>query len=92
MYHVHKDGRTVAVRDENQLAAFLNNGWTQKKADTPTASEKPVVKEETEITKEDIMGMQYFSLKAFAKKNGVEVKKGMTIDVVQKAVIEKLGL
>lgn len=27
MVKVTKDGMTMAVRDNNQLAAFLNNGW-----------------------------------------------------------------
>lgn len=90
---------TMAVRDENQLAAFLNNGWVLD--DTPTEKTvKPVEKEvvkgdkptEGNVTKEDISKMPFFGLKSLAMKNDVKVEKGVNVDVLRNRIIEKMGL
>lgn len=48
MITVEKDGRTFALRNENQLSAFLNSGWKEvvaKKATSTTTETVEEVKE-----------------------------------------------
>jgi hypothetical protein len=40
MTRVSKDNTFMAVRDSNQLAAFLNNGWNIVEDKTPVATPK----------------------------------------------------
>lgn len=50
MYIVEKNGSTRAVRDANQLAAFLNNGWV--KVETKVETEEKIVEETVEVVVE----------------------------------------
>lgn len=46
MVKVTKDGMTMAVRDNNQLAAFLNNGWKK-------VAEEKLVKNHEDVSGND---------------------------------------
>lgn len=48
MFVVKKDNAQVVVRDKNQLAAFLSNGWVEVvKPATSSSIEEVVTKEDT---------------------------------------------
>ena len=105
MYIVSKDGRTMAVRDSNQLAAFINNGWVEtankepfkkpKEVEVPKGTSKELVNEANDgkviYSREDIEKMAFFSLKSLAKENGIDItdKKG---NELKAELIEKLGV
>lgn len=54
MTKIVKEGIVMVARDKNQLAAFLNNGWTVKEEETPKPQEDVVTDEvPTEEPKEE---------------------------------------
>jgi len=101
MILVKKDGRFMAVRDANQLAAFLNNGWEEVKDNTevkavnePESEGLSEVKEpsdEVKWTKEEIDKMPFMKLKSIAKKNGIDVDDKKAAEI-RAELIEKLGV
>lgn len=54
MVKVTKDGMTMAVRDINQLAAFLNNGWKKVAEEKPVENHKDVSDSESEKNDDSI--------------------------------------
>lgn len=48
MVKVTKGGMTMAVRDNNQLAAFLNNGWQKVAEEKPVKNHEDVSDNESE--------------------------------------------
>lgn len=48
MAKVTKDGMTMEVRDNNQLAAFLNNGWKKVTEEKPVENHEDVSDNESE--------------------------------------------
>lgn len=101
MILVKKDGRFMAVRDANQLAAFLNNGWEEAKDDvkvepktevkTEVVSEDREPSNEVKWTKEEIEKMPFMKLKSIAKKNGIDVEDKKAAEI-RAELIEKLGV
>lgn len=101
MILVKKDGRFMAVRDANQLAAFLNNGWEEAKDNTevkavnePESESLSEVKEpsdEVKWTKDEIDKMPFMKLKSIAKKNGIDVDDKKAAEI-RAELIEKLGV
>lgn len=101
MILVKKDGRFMAVRDANQLAAFLNNGWEEAKDNTevkavnePESEALSEVKEssdEVKWTKDEIDKMPFMKLKSIAKKNGIDVNDKKAAEI-RAELIEKLGV
>lgn len=101
MILVKKDGRFMAVRDANQLAAFLNNGWEEAKDNTevkavnePESEVLSEVKEssdEVKWTKDEIDKMPFMKLKSIAKKNGIDVDDKKAAEI-RAELIEKLGV
>jgi hypothetical protein len=71
MTRVSKDNVFMAVRDEHQLAAFLNNGWTvvEDKTSTATPKVEEVAKTETTFnhSKTEINRMSTAELHELAK-------------------------
>lgn len=101
MILVKKDGRFMAVRDANQLAAFLNNGWEEVKDNTevkavnePESEALSEVKEpsdEVKWTKDEIDKMPFMKLKSIAKKSGIDVDDKKAAEI-RAELIEKLGV
>jgi hypothetical protein len=87
----------MAVRDEHQLAAFLNNGWVkcdeeEEKTDFPQHMDPPEEPKEASYTKTDINRLSTAELKDLATKEGlsdVENKSGADL---KKELIEHYGL
>ena len=82
----------------------INGVWYQAGDELPddrTPTLKPVISDddgkpvekpkEASVTREDIEGMKYFSLKSLAEKNGISIN-GKKANVLRKEVIEALGL
>lgn len=88
---VIKDGIKMATRDGNQLAAFLNNGWTvtdivkKQEAEIPEVSAK-------QYSKSEIQRMNTADLKAVAAEVGIEVTEESTGKALKEELITKLGL
>jgi hypothetical protein len=87
----------MAVRDEHQLAAFLNNGWVrcdekEEKSDFSQYMNPPEEPTGTNYTKTDINRLSTAELKDLATKEGlsdVENKSGADL---KKELIEHYGL
>lgn len=58
MVKVTKDGMTMAVRDNNQLAAFLNNGWQKVAEEKPVKNHEDVSDNESEKNDDSVEEMQ----------------------------------
>lgn len=74
----------IAVRDKNQLAAFLNNRWE--------VVEREPVEKKSEYKKSDISKMNVEDLKKLATQLEIEGAEESTGEALKAAVIEKLGL
>ncbi len=108
MVKVVKDGVIMAVRDEHQLAAFLNNGWAE--VQTPILQNVDVPKEEEEFstpdnsivseensaekqyTKTDIQRMNKAELVETAKKAGIEGADGMNGTELKENLLKAFNL
>jgi ketopantoate reductase len=98
---LQKDDVTMTVRDNNHVAAFLNNGWTIKedgkseKSDfsnfmnPPAESEKT---EETDYTKSAIQHLTTAELKDLAAKEGLADVENKTGGELKKELIEHFNL
>lgn len=90
-----KDNVTMTVRDSNQAAAFLNNGWTvaEHGETAKPVSPAPVVEEnETGHTKTSIQRLSTAELKELAAKEGLADAEEKTGAELKKALIEHFGL
>lgn len=89
MTEVIKDGVRMAARDGNQLAAFLNNGWSvvdtaEKTEDTETSLKQ--------YSKSEIQRMSTAELKTLAPTLGIDVTEESTGAKLKEEIIAKLGL
>jgi hypothetical protein len=83
----------MAVRNENQLAAFLNNGWVMcDEKEEKTDYSQPVNTTEEKYTKTDINRMSKAELLARAKETGVEGAEEMTGAELKEYLINLFGL
>lgn len=93
--NVVKNGVVMAARDKNQLAAFLNNGWslsdTAEKAEKTVADTVPFYGE-VKYTKTDISRMSTADLQSLATAQGMENAKELSGAELKKILIEKFGL
>lgn len=103
---VIKDSIKMAVRDRNQLAAFLNNGWildgpsddaTKNFEETNAGSSEEAVQDDSEVSdkqysKSEIQHMSTADLKALAAEIGIEVTEESTGKALKEEIIAKLGL
>jgi hypothetical protein len=92
-----KDSITMAVRDEHQLAAFLNNGWVrcdekEEKSDFSQYMNPPEEPTGTNYTKTDINRMSKAELLERAKATGVEGAEDMTGTELKEYLIALFGL
>lgn len=86
MVTVEKNGIKMTAKDNNQLAAFLNNGWEVKKE-----PEKPI-NPTMEYKKSDIAQMKVDDLKTLAKELCIEGADEATGAKLKEDIIAKLGL
>ena len=93
MQKVRKNNLVIPVRDNNQLAAFLNNGW-EKVGDENSSTEKQFENgnENVEYKKSDISRMNKDALKELASKLGVEYTDETTGEKLKEEIIAKLNL
>lgn len=93
---VIKDGIKMAVRDGNQFAAFLNNGWTvasaTEKPETPEKAKVEMPETARQYSKSEIQRMSTADLKAVAAEIGIEVTEESTGKALKEEIIAKLGL
>lgn len=101
------DSITMAVRDNNQAAAFLNNGWTiisenetvkEVPKETPKVDFSEVMnppeetKTDTKLTKTDINRMSLVDLKDLAAKEGLSDVDSKSGADLKKELIEHFNL
>lgn len=89
MTEVIKDGVRMAARDGNQLAAFLNNGWT---VDDTTGKPDVPKAHANQYSKSDISRMSTDDLKSLAPTLGIVVTEESTGVKLKEEIIAKLGL
>jgi hypothetical protein len=89
-----KGNITMTVRDKNQAAAFLSNGW--KKASEPESVIAPIEQEihaeEVNYTKTDINRLSTAELKELATNEGIEGAEDKTGGELKKELIEHFNL
>lgn len=97
MYTLTKNGVSIQAKDDIQLSALLNAGWTQRGKgavnsvpETPVKEETPVA-EENGYTKAGINRMTNEKLAEVCRENGVD-PTDMSGGEMKRAIIEKLGL
>ena len=79
---VTKDGMQFDLHDENQLDAFLSEGWQRVGSSTIKATdaavevvEKPAAAPAVSVTKEDLNKMSYPDMLNLAKELGIEIPR-----------------
>jgi hypothetical protein len=87
----------MAVRDENQLAAFLNNGWVrieenEVKVESALVLDPSVENAETNYTKTDINRLSTAELKELATKENLSDVENKSGSDLKKELIEFYGL
>lgn len=99
MTKIVKDRAVMVARDGNQLAAFLNNGWTVESDEKNTTGQvtatnmiPPQTDGKKTYTKTEINRLSTAELQALALENGIDGAKGMTGSDLKKVLIEKFGL
>lgn len=99
MTKIVKDGAVMVARDGNQLAAFLNNGWTvdsDGKITTGQVTATNITPPQTDgkktYTKTEINRLSTAELQALALENGIDGANEMTGAELKKVLIEKFGL
>lgn len=94
---LRKDNTPMAVRDENHLAAFLNNGWvkvdeSEVKTDFVETAKPPVNVTETKYTKTDINRLSTAELKDLATKENLSDVENKSGSDLKKELIEHFNL
>lgn len=95
---IKKGNVEMAVKDKNQLAAFLNNGWekvesVEKIPEVPAENESEISEVPTkQYSKSDISRMNTADLKTLAPTLGIEVTEESTGAKLKEEIIAKLGL
>lgn len=92
MIKVMKNKETMVARDDNQLAAFLNNGWTKMTVPQNENAEQQPEQEQKQYSKSDISRMNVENLKRLAADLEIENSDAMTGEALKMALVEKLGL
>lgn len=93
MQKVRKNNLVIPVRDNNQLAAFLNNGWEKVEDENSSTEKQPENgNENVEYKKSDISRMNKDALKELAAKLGIEFTEETTGEKLKEEIIAKLGL
>lgn len=92
---VEKNGIKMRAKDDNQLAAFLNNGWKKVEDDKGEEVSKQTQDPENEspkYKKSEISRMNLESLKKLAAELEIAGAEESTGEVLKASIIEKLGL
>lgn len=104
MVRVAKDGRYMNLRDENQLAAFKNEGWTvaeaaasapkheTSEAEVPDIPARDGADAKSRYTKTEINRMATADLQKLGAEIGIEGADGKSGSELKTAIIGKLGL
>lgn len=91
MIKIFKENVVMAVRDHNQLAAFINNGW-KKMEDSPKDNVPNGREEEKTYTKTDINRMGKDDLISLASNMGIADASELRGAELKKQLIERLEL
>ncbi len=100
MTSVYKEGVRMSVRDGNQLAAFLNNGWKPEGGGPDESLGKRKINanpemeadKQTSFSKTDINRMSKDDLVSLATMRGIKNPSEISGSELKRALIGQMGL